>query len=171
MVGLGGEKEKVEKSYSTLVGNGLSLPRSVLSSNFKKIEGWLKNTLSQTNQTKLGKVNKRYIASLGERAASQSLALYPVYTLPAQSESQTQDKSSSGEKQEERSLSFFLLKSLVSVQKPNLVLQKRKNNQPKKPDLVRTASTGSLPQNKENAKGKKTGDEKPASKKRGKSKE
>ena len=181
VVQLGGEKEKVEKSYSLLVTNVFSLPRKVLSNHFLKIEGWLKNTLSQTNQNPLKEINKRYIAFLGERAVSQSLALYPAYTLPV---SQTQDLSE--KKQEKRSLSFFLLKSLVdplrspsvsahsAKHKATLTSQKRKNNQPpkeEKKDLVEKNSQTSLPQSKGNTKGKKTSDEKPTPKKRGKSKE
>ena len=165
---LGGEKEKVEKSYSTLVGNGLSLPRNVLSVNFKKIESWLKDTLSQTNQTKLGQVNKRYIASLGERAVAQNLALIPVYTLPHGTQ-EGQNNSSS-------SLSFFLLKSLVSAQKQILrsFSSKKKNSQPLKAESVRTGSTTPLSQNKETVKGKKANDGKDKQggkdKKKGKSK-
>ena len=163
---LGGEKEKVEKSYSTLVGNGLSLPRNVLSVNFKKIESWLKDTLSQTNQTKLGQVNKRYIASLGERAVAQNLALIPVYTLPHGTQERQNDSSSS--------LSFFLLKSLVSAQKPLLrsFSSKKKSSQPLKAESVRTGSTTSLSQNKDTVKGKKSNDDKQGGKdkKKGKSK-
>ena len=168
VVQLGGEKEKVEKSYSTLVGNGLSLPRSVLSVNFKKIESWLKNTLSQTNQTRLKQVNKRYIASLGERAVAQNLALIPVYTLPHGTRERQNDSSSP--------LSFFLLKSLVSAQKQILrsFSSKKKSSQPLKADLVRTETTTPLSQNKEAVKGKKSkdGKEKEAGKdkKKGKSK-
>lgn len=170
---LGGEKEKVEKSYSTLVGNGLSLPRKVLSVNFKKIESWLKDTLSQTNQTKLGQVNKRYIASLGERAVAQNLPLIPVYTLPlagifsSQHTQERQNDSSS-------SLSFFLLKSLVSAQKQILrsFSEKKKSSQPLKAESVRTGSTTSLSQNKDTVKGKKSNDDKQGGKdkKKGKSK-
>ena len=166
MVQLGGEKEKVEKSYSTLVGNGLSLPRNVLSVNFKKIESWLKDTLSQTNQTKLGQVNKRYIASLGERAVAQNLALIPVYTLPHSTQERQNDSSSS--------LSFFLLKSLVSAQKQILRSSslKKKSSQPLKAEPVRTESTTPLSQNKDIVKGKKSNDDKQKGKdkKKGKSK-
>ena len=174
---LGGEKEKVEKSYSTLVGNGLSLPRNVLSVNFKKIESWLKDTLSQTNQTKLGQVNKRYIASLGERAVAQNLPLIPVYTLPLASHTQEGQNDSSS------SLSFFLLKSLVSAQKQIVrsLDSKRKSSQPvtvqrvtNKAESVRTESTTPLSQNKETVKGKKSKDGKDKQagkdKKKGKSK-
>ncbi len=170
MVQLGGEKEKVEKSYSTLVGNGLSLPRNVLSVNFKKIESWLKDTLSQTNQTKLKQVNKRYIVSLGERAVAQNLALIPVYTLPLASHTQERQNDSSS------SLSFFLLKSLVSAQKQILrsFSSKKKSSQPLKAESVPTGSTTPLSQNKETVKGKKANDGKDKQggkdKKKGKSK-
>ena len=163
---LGGEKEKVEKSYSTLVGNGLSLPRNVLSVNFKKIESWLKDTLSQTNQTKLGQVNKRYIASLGERAVAQNLALIPVYTLPHGTQERQNDSS--------LSLSFFLLKSLVSAQKRILKSSssKKESSQPLKAEPVRTESTTPLSQNKDTVKGKKSNEDKQKGKdkKKGKSK-
>ena len=169
VVQLGGEKEKVERSYSTLVGNGLSLPRNVLSVNFKKIESWLKDTLSQTNQTKLGRVNKRYIASLGERAVAQNLALIPVYTLPHGTQERQNDSSSS--------LSFLLLKSLVSVQKQILrsFSSKRKSSQPlprstKKAEPVRTVSTKTLPQIKDTVKEKKSNDGKDKQKGKGKKK-
>lgn len=168
VVQLGGEKEKVEKSYSTLVGNGLSLPRNVLSANFKKIESWLKDTLSQTNQTGLGQVNKRYIASLGERAVAQNLALIPVYTLPLASHTQERQNDSSS------SLSFFLLKSLVSAQKQIVrsFSSKRKSSQPLKAEPVRTKSTTPLSQSKDTVKGKKSNEDKQKGKdkKKGKSK-
>ena len=165
---LGGEKEKVEKSYSTLVGNGLSLPRNVLSVNFKKIESWLKETLSQTNQTRLKQVNKRYIASLGERAVAQNLAFIPVYTLPHGTGERQNDSSSS--------LSFFLLKSLVSAQKPlfRSFSEKKKKSQPQPlvAESVRTESAKTLPQSKETLKGKKSNNDKQEgkNKKKGKSK-
>ena len=185
VVQLGGEKEKVEKSYSTLVGNGLSLPRNVLSVNFKKIESWLKSTLSQTNQTKLGQVNKRYIASLGERAVAQNLPLIPVYTLPHGTQERQNDSS--------LSLSFLLLKILVSARKQTLFSpsSKKKSSQPllrtkvqvqsdkpvpksNKAEPVRTEPTKALPQNKDTLKGKKSNDGKDKQggkdKKKGKSK-
>lgn len=77
---VGGEKEKVEKSYHTLVGNGLSLPRGLLSSNVNKIEEWVKSTLSSLNKSQFVAPNKKYITTIGSKAVSDKFALLPIYT-------------------------------------------------------------------------------------------
>lgn len=70
---MGEEGDKVGNSYQALLSTGLTTCKSVFNQNYKEAENWVSSTVSQANQTKLGKTNLSYISSLGERSVSQKL--------------------------------------------------------------------------------------------------
>nr|QES94803.1 ATP synthase F0 subunit 8 [Trebouxia lynnae] len=72
---MGEESDKVGTSYQALLSTGLTTCKSVFNQNFKEAEDWVNSTVSQANQTRLGKTNLSYISSLGACSVSQKLLI------------------------------------------------------------------------------------------------
>lgn len=69
------EKGKVCKSLNGLIERGIGRSRSLFQENLQKTQAWLSHVVNDTNRTSLRPANESYVASLGEKAISQSLVI------------------------------------------------------------------------------------------------
>lgn len=69
------EKGKVCNSLNGLIERGIGRSRSLFQENLEKTQAWLSHVVNDTNRTTLRPANQSYIASLGEKAISQSLVI------------------------------------------------------------------------------------------------
>lgn len=69
------ERDKVAGSLDTLIEQGVGTSKRLFQENLEKTQAWLDNAIKDTNRTTLRRGNESYVASLGERSLSQSLAI------------------------------------------------------------------------------------------------
>ena len=76
------ENEKVRASCKTVVENGLHLSNNLLLSHLQRVESWLGNVITNTNQKQLQNTNQIYVKWVGDNAIRQQIALQAATFFP-----------------------------------------------------------------------------------------